>query len=89
MVKCFRECRNQSKRMTRTGKIARLPAALREELNQRPLDGKQGKQLVFWPQRIMRILGLGVGYDASKNPELTLSPVMRASAVKVNTSEFK
>ena len=37
--------------MTRIGKIARLPATLREELNGRPLDGEQSKQLVEWPKR--------------------------------------
>jgi hypothetical protein len=30
--------------MTRNGKIARLPAALREELSHSLLDGEQGKQ---------------------------------------------
>ena len=34
--------------MTRNGKIARLPDAIREQLNQRLLDGKQGKDLVEW-----------------------------------------
>jgi len=34
--------------MTRNGKIARLPKAIREELNKRLLDGQQGKQLVEW-----------------------------------------
>jgi len=34
--------------MTRNGKIARLPAALREELNRRLHDGEQGKHLVEW-----------------------------------------
>jgi hypothetical protein len=34
--------------MTRKGKIARLPAAVREELNQRLLDGEEGKKLVEW-----------------------------------------
>ena len=34
--------------MTRNGKIARLPAAIRSELNQRLLDGKEGKELVEW-----------------------------------------
>ena len=34
--------------MTRNGKIARLPDALRQELNQRLLDGEQGKHLVEW-----------------------------------------
>jgi hypothetical protein len=34
--------------MTRNGKIARLPAAVREQLNQRLLDGRQGKLVVQW-----------------------------------------
>lgn len=34
--------------MTRTGKIARLPRALREELNGRLQNGAQGKRLVAW-----------------------------------------
>ena len=34
--------------MTRTGKIARLPRDIREELNRRLRDGEQGKQLVAW-----------------------------------------
>jgi hypothetical protein len=32
----------------RTGKIARLPLAIREPLNQRMLDGEEGKPLVEW-----------------------------------------
>ena len=34
--------------MTRNGKIARLPWALREELNRRLRDGEPGKNLVDW-----------------------------------------
>ena len=34
--------------MTRNGKIARLPKEIREQLNQRLDDGKQGKDLVSW-----------------------------------------
>ena len=34
--------------MTRNGKIARLPQAVRNTLNQRLGDGEQGKQLVAW-----------------------------------------
>lgn len=34
--------------VTRTGKIARLPKALREELNRRLSDGEPGKDLVAW-----------------------------------------
>ena len=48
MVICLREWRNQRKRMTRNGRIARLPAALREELNQRLLDGEQGQPWIEW-----------------------------------------
>jgi hypothetical protein len=48
MVNCSCEGRNETKRMTRNGKIARLPAAIREQLNQRLLEGETGKQLVEW-----------------------------------------
>ena len=34
--------------MTRTGKIARLPREVREELNRRLQNGEQGKRLVVW-----------------------------------------
>jgi hypothetical protein len=34
--------------MTRTGKIARLPREVREELNRRLGDGEKGKKLVTW-----------------------------------------
>jgi hypothetical protein len=34
--------------LTRNGKIARLPLAVRQELNRRLDDGEQGKKLVVW-----------------------------------------
>lgn len=34
--------------MTRTGKIARLPHAIREQLNRRLQDGEQGKTVLSW-----------------------------------------
>jgi hypothetical protein len=34
--------------MTRNGKIARLPLAIRQELNQRLQDGQKGRQSVAW-----------------------------------------
>jgi hypothetical protein len=34
--------------MTRTGKIARLPKIIRDQLNQRLDDGEQGAPLVAW-----------------------------------------
>ncbi len=32
----------------RTGKIARLPREIRDQLNQRLLDGQPGRRLVTW-----------------------------------------
>src|SRR5580658_7948374 len=46
---------NPRKLMTRNGKIARLPAALREELNQRLLDGQEGKQVVEWLNSLPKV----------------------------------
>src|SRR6266853_4950456 len=34
--------------LTRNGKIARLPLAVRQELNRRMDEGEQGKKLVAW-----------------------------------------
>ena len=34
--------------MTRHGKVARLPKAIRDELNRRLANGEQGKRLVVW-----------------------------------------
>jgi hypothetical protein len=39
---------NASRRACRRGKIARLPHAVREELNQRLLDGESGNGLIQW-----------------------------------------
>jgi hypothetical protein len=36
------------RRLCRHGKIARLPHAVREELNQRLLDGESGRSLILW-----------------------------------------
>jgi hypothetical protein len=58
MVKCLREWRNERKRMTRNGKIARLPAAIREQLNQRLLEGEPGKPLVEWLNGLPRVRAL-------------------------------
>jgi len=41
--------------MTRKGKIARLPAAVRQELNQRLLDGEQGNHLVAWLNSLPKV----------------------------------
>jgi hypothetical protein len=34
--------------VTRNGKIARLPRAMRDGLNRRLRDGEEGKKLVAW-----------------------------------------
>jgi len=41
--------------MTRTGKIARLPLAIRQELNQRLQEGEPGKQLVEWLNTLPKV----------------------------------
>ena len=43
--------------MARTGKIARLPDDIREQLNRRLNDGEKGKKLVMW----LNSLPLGSG----------------------------
>ena len=40
---------------TRTGKIARLPRLIRNELNQRLDDGEEGKKLVRWLNRLPEV----------------------------------
>jgi hypothetical protein len=40
---------------TRTGKIARLPRLIRDELNQRLDDGVEGKKLVRWLNRLPEV----------------------------------
>ncbi|MDP1591081.1 MAG: hypothetical protein Q8M07_25225 [Prosthecobacter sp.] len=41
---------------TRTGKIARLPKAVREQLNQRLADGEQGEALLKWLHSLPEVL---------------------------------
>jgi len=38
--------------MTRNGKIARLPRAIRDSLNQRLHDGETGRHLVRWLSQV-------------------------------------
>ena len=44
--------------MTRTGKIARLPLALREQLNRRLQDGEIGRDLVVWLNAAPEVQGV-------------------------------
>lgn len=41
--------------MTRNGKIARLPLAIREELNQRLQNGEQAKDMVVWLNSLPKV----------------------------------
>ncbi len=41
--------------MTRTGKIARLPREIRDQLNQRLLDGQSGQKLLVWLNRLPEV----------------------------------
>ncbi len=42
--------------MTRTGKIARLPQAVRRELNQRLANAERGTKLVVWLNELPEVL---------------------------------
>ena len=67
--------------MTRNGKIARLPAALREELNQRLLDGEQGQPLVEWLNSLPKVQAVLPNFGAVQVQAST-------SQVQVNLSEY-
>jgi hypothetical protein len=58
-----------------------------------PKPEKKKKQRKLTPeenkQRIRKILGLGPGYDGSKNPELTLPPALRGNPVQPSTTQYK
>ena len=60
--------------MTRTGKIARLPRAIREQLNRRLQDGKTGVKLVKWLNmlpEVREVLSLEFGGRAISEQNLT------------------
>ena len=42
--------------MTRTGRIARLPRQVRDELNRRLRDGQKGGQLAAWLNALPKVL---------------------------------
>ena len=60
--------------MTRTGKIARLPRKLRDQLNQRLQDGESGQALVKWLNSLPEALSvLDAGFGARPINEQNLS----------------
>ena len=52
--------------LTRNGKIARLPRAIRQELNRRLQDGEQGKTLVAWLNALPEVQAIGAAEWAGK-----------------------
>jgi len=52
--------------MTRTGKIARLPRHIRDELNVRLDDGEQGKSLVQWLNSLDEVKTILASYFAGR-----------------------
>ena len=59
---------------TRNGKIARLPKAVREELNRRLSDGEPGKELVVWLNHlpeVQRVLAAEFGGRAVREQNLS------------------
>ena len=62
--------------MTRRGKIARLPRAVREELNRRLLNGETGARLVAWLNghpETKRVLAEGA--PAAQHPATPCNPL--------------
>src|SRR5689334_18390557 len=60
--------------MTRKGKIARLPRAVRDELNRRLQDGEPGTQLVAWLNELPQVKQvLEVQFDGRPITESNLS----------------
>jgi len=59
---------------TRNGKIARLPRAVREELNHRLRDGEEGKKLVVWLNELPEVKAvLGAEFAGKPIREQNLS----------------
>jgi hypothetical protein len=63
------------------------------EQTKHPQSEKKKKERQLTPEekkeRIMRILGVGPGYDGSINPELTRPPEFRDDPVQASTSQYK
>ena len=60
--------------MTRTGKIARLPQDVRDELNQRLENGEPGAELLAWLNSLpdtKRMLAARFGGHEINHPNLT------------------
>ena len=64
--------------MARTGKIARLPVAIRTELNQRLRDGESGSTLLPWlnaqPEVVTRLSAELAGWNQQLVAPLFQSP---------------
>jgi hypothetical protein len=52
--------------LTRNGKIARLPLAVRQELNRRLDEGEQGKELVAWLNGLPKVQAVVAGEFGGK-----------------------
>src|ERR1700735_2174125 len=60
--------------MTRTGKIARLPREIRDQLNQRLNDGQSGRRLVTWLNSLPEVQQvLAANFDGRPLTEQNLS----------------
>src|SRR5437016_11150196 len=52
--------------LTRNGKIARLPLAVRQELNRRLDEGEQGKKLVAWLNELPEVQAIAAAEFGGK-----------------------
>ena len=54
--------------MTRKGKIARLPQAIREQINRRLQNGEEGKQIAEWLNTLPEVIAvLSAEFDGQPN----------------------
>ena len=73
--------------MTRTGKIARLPRQVRDELNRRLRDGQKGSQLAAWLNALPKVLSI---LRPAQNRSNRIKPNPKKSKqIKVDQSKSK
>jgi len=70
--------------MTRNGKIARLPAALREKLNWRLIEREQGQHLIQWRNSLPQVQSV---LKAKFQAGMAAAPSFRANSEQRNHSQ--
>jgi len=75
--------------MTRRGKIARLPLAIREMVNRRLENGVEGKQIVGWLNSLPKVRALlAAEFDGQPVNEPNLSHWKTGLLRQISTSHY-